>query len=110
MNNEFRDVNIRFSTTEAGIWLSSQRNKPRLLLLSDCLAPTSLMQKKNSNKCVGSRDITKLIFTLSSTPPINIIFVKGIWAYIRTGKTAIQRFHDMQKKLQPLGYSTYDLS
>lgn len=105
----FRDISMRFSSTEAGIWLGT-KDKRWFLPLRDCLNPINAQQESISRKCVGSRDITKLTFTFSSTPPVQIVFEKGLLAYIRTGKTAAQRFHILQKELQSLGYCTYDLS
>lgn len=107
MNNAIRDCDIRFSAKDGGIWLYNDAH-PRLLLLKDCLSDIST--KDTSFKCVGSRDVTKLAFTLFSNPPTEITFSKGFWTYIRTGKNAAKRFHLFQKDIQALGYTTYDLS
>lgn len=107
VSNAFRDEDVRFSARERGIWLRSGET-PRLLLLRNCVGDAG--EERSSFHCVGSRDITTLTFTLSSTPPTEITFSKGILPYIRTGKTASQRFHLFQRELQALGFTTYDLS
>ena len=107
MKNAFRDCDIRFSAKDGGIWLRDGAH-PRLLPLKDCLS--DMGKGDASSRCVGSRDITKLTFTLSSNPPTEITFSKGLRAYIRTRKTAAKRFHLFQKAIQSSGFTTFDLS
>ena len=109
MYQVFRDIDVHFCVPQKGIWLRSKETKSFLLLRS-CVALANSQHGNNTNNCVGSRDITKLNFTFYSSPPVQIIFTKGIRSYILTGKTAIQRFHLMEKRLNSLGYHTRDLS
>ena len=109
MCHVFRDVDVRFSAREGGFWLHN-KGDACFLLLKDCITPGNAQHGRNSHKGVGTRDITKLTYTFYSTPPIRIVFAKGILSYIRTGKTATQRFLQIQKELNSLGYHTYDLS
>ena len=109
MHQVFRDIDVHFCATEKGIGLCSKETKSFLLLRS-CVALANSQHANNTNNCVGSRDITNLSFTFYSSPPVQIIFTKGIPSYILTGKTAIQRFHLMEKKLNSFGYHTRDLS
>ena len=104
----FRDIDVRFSARDGGIWLH-HKGETNFLLLKDCVHSTNL-QGRNSHNGIGTRDITKLTFTFYSTPSIRIVFTKGILSYIRTGKTATQRFHQLQNNLLSLGYCTFDLS
>lgn len=104
----FRDIDVRFSASEGGIWLHNQ-GETRFLALKDCISSAN-QQGGQSHKSVGTRDITKLTCTFYSTPSIRIVFAKGILSYIRTGKTAAQRFHQLQNDLNSLGYCTYDCS
>ena len=108
MSYVFRDTDMLFSAEERGIWLHAEE-KDSLLLLVDCI-PADCHQGKESRKSVGTRDVTKLIFTFFSTPPVCIVFAKGILPYIRTGKTAAQRFHQLQNDINAIGYCTLDLS
>lgn len=107
MRNLFRDCDILFSAKDGGIWLHDNK-QARLLRLENCLTNTG--KTDNNSKCVGSCDITKLTFTLFSTPQTIITFSKGILPYIRTKKTAVERFHSFKRDIQSLGFTTYDLS
>lgn len=104
----FRDTDVRFSQKEGGIWLHG-KDETRFLMLKDCVSKAHPQEGK-PHISVGTRDVTKLMFTFYSKPPVSIVFVKGILSYIRTGKTAAERFHQLQKDLNSLGYQTYDLS
>lgn len=105
MCNVFRDADVRLSAHERGIWLCDH-GKCRLLPLKDCLKESD----GGSSQCVGSRNVLELAVTLSSHPPTKIIFAKGLLPFIRTGKTAAERFHQFQKGIQSLGFTTFDLS
>lgn len=107
MKSTLRDCDIRFSAKDGGIWLLKDA-RPRFLPLTDCLFDRS--HADCPSNCVGSRDIKRLTFTLFSNPPTEITFSKSIWASIRTGKSAAKRFHMLQKEIQSVGFTTYDLS
>ena len=101
MERIIRDINLHFSEEEHGIWLKIH-GKQSLLRFKDCCAIRS--------KSVGSRNITQMYLIFSSEPPIKIVFQRGFLAYLRTGKTAVQRFHALERFILRMGYTTYDLS
>ena len=101
------DTDIVFSVEDGGIWIN-HNGKQWLLELTDCI--DNMHEAKYSSGCVGCRDITKLQFILSSSPPTEIRFLKGILPFLRTKKTVAQRFYLLQKSIQSLEYTTYDLS
>lgn len=101
MERIIRDINLRLSEEAHGIWVKIH-GKESLLRFKDCCA--------DGSKCVGSRDITQMYLIFSSDPPIKIVFHRGFLAYLRTGKTAVQRFHALERFIRRMGYTTFDLS
>ncbi len=108
MCRAYRDTDVRLSAGEGGLWLG-RPGEARFLLLKDCVSSARGLEGASPG-CVGVRDITRLTMTLDAAPPVRIVFVKGVRAFVRTGKTAARRFLQLQRELNALGYTTYDLS
>ena len=104
----YRDTDVRLSAGECGLWLC-RPGEARFLPLKDCVS-SARGREEVSPRCVGARDITRLTMTLDAAPAVRIVFVKGIRAFVRTGRTAARRFLQLQRELNALGYTTYDLS
>ena len=66
----------------------------------------------NESMCVGGRDITDNSFTFYTLPkPTMIKFIeKGKFAELIARKNTRQRFYELQKKINELGYKTFDIS
>lgn len=65
--------------------------------------------------CVGDRNITGKYFCLNTSGMETMIYFKKIYVCNLFGKkifkgTRSQRFHQLQKALVQLGYTTYDLT
>lgn len=63
-----------------------------------------------SSKCVAERDISKRIFIFYTNPKTKISFKKNFLNYICSGRSADDKFSDLQKAINQYGYTTYDLS
>ena len=95
--------------TTAGITLES--NKQEIYIsLEDCVKNFDLEIEKGYYKCVGTRDITTLTFSFYTQPKTNVVFKKSFLKDIILGRSAINKFLDLQKAIIEVGYTTYDLS
>ena len=60
--------------------------------------------------CVATRDITTLSFTFYTQPKTTVSFKKSFFEKLTIGKSATNKFYDMQKVIVNAGYTSYDLS
>ncbi len=63
-----------------------------------------------NSRCVATRDITKMMFTFYTRPKISVVFKKHLFENLISGKTAVDRFWELQKTINKYGYTSYDLS
>lgn len=68
-----------------------------------------------SGTCVGDRNITDKYFCLHTSGMKTMAYFKKIYVYNFFGNkifkgTRTQRFHQLQKAITQLGYTTYDLT
>ena len=61
-------------------------------------------------KCVATRDVTTLSFSFYTQPKINVIFKRSFFKDLIVGKSATSKFLAMQKAIDKVGYTSYDLS
>ena len=62
------------------------------------------------NKCIATRDITKLTLVFYTTPKTRVIFKKNFLKDLIAGKSAIRKFLDLQQAINKYGYTSFDLS
>lgn len=83
--------------------------------LNICAKNFENQQGTANGKCVGDRNITGKYFCLSTSGMKTMISFKKIYVCNLFGNkifkgTSEQRFHQLQKAITQLGYTTYDLS
>ena len=96
------------SVTKEGVVLDCQKNKI-YIDFADCAKNFSLENNKFS-KCVATRDITTLTFIFYTQPKTKVIFKKCFLKEFIGGKTAVNKFLNLQKFIIESGYTSYDLS
>lgn len=92
-----------------GITLKSA-GKEIYISFNDCLKNYHLEKGKKQSKCVATRDITTLSFTFYTQPKTTVVFKNNLFKKLTTGKSAKNKFFDLQKAINETGYSSYDLS
>ncbi len=63
-----------------------------------------------TSKCVAERDITALTFIFYMNPKVKVVFKKQFFKNLLSGKTAVQKFQDLQSFIIKAGFTSYDLS
>lgn len=51
-----------------------------------------------------------MMFTFYTRPKISVVFKKHLFETLISGKTAVDRFWELQKTINKYGYTSYDLS
>lgn len=92
-----------------GVILEYKKNNI-YIKFDDCAKNFAAENGIESCKCVATRDITTLTFTFYTQPKTKIIFKKFSWKNLITGRTAVGRFFDLEKRISQVGYTSYDLS
>ena len=84
----------------------------RFIDFNECADTYMKAHSTNESKCVGERDITDNSFTFYTVPkPTMIKFIeKSKLAELFARKNTRQRFYELQKKINELGYKTFDMS
>ena len=79
---------------------------------NECAHTYMKAHSTNESMSVGERDITDNSFTFYTLPkPTMIKFIeKGRLAELIARKNTRQRFYELQKKINELGYKTFDMS
>lgn len=95
--------------TKEGMTLESG-NKKIYISFDDCVKNFSLEEGKEFCKCVGTRDITTLTFTLYTQPKTSVVFKRSFLKDLIAGESAVSKFLKMQKAIVDAGYTSYDLS
>lgn len=80
------------------------------ICFAECAKNFAIEESLETNKCVATRDITKLTFTFYTDPKTEIVFKRSIFKTLLFGKSAYRNFRDLQKKINRCGFTTYDLS
>ena len=97
------------AVTKEGITLESD-GKKIYIHFDDCVKNFSLEMGSEFCKCVATRDITTLSFTFYTQPKTNVVFKRSFFRGLIPGKSAANKFLDMQRAIIEVGYTTYDLS
>jgi hypothetical protein len=64
-----------------------------------------------NSRCVGTRDVSRLVFTFCGDPEVSITCKKpGVWKRLFSRENGAAQFHDFQKKIEGFGYTTMDLT
>lgn len=95
--------------TESEVILKTSKGRISINF-DDCAKNFSLEKGVESCNCVATRDITSLSYIFFTVPKIKVIFKKHFFYDFVTGKTAVNKFLDLQKAIVHAGYTTYDLS
>ena len=84
----------------------------RFIDFNECADTYMKSHSTNESKCVGERDVTDNSFTFYTLPkPTMIKFIeKGKLAELFARNNTRQRFYELQKKINELGYKTFDMS
>ena len=101
----FEIVNINSS----GITVKSGKTDIKICF-DECAKNYANENSLENNKCVATRDITKLTFTFYTQPKIRVIFKKHFFKDLVSGKSAVSKFLKLQKAINKYGYTSYDLS
>lgn len=94
---------------EAGITVIENSVKT-FIAFDECAINYAKEKSIQESKCVALRDITKCEFVFFTSPKTVLVFKGGFLKYIRCKKTAIDKFIDLQRKIEEYGYTSYDLS
>ena len=97
------------SVAEDGIVLKYKKNKI-YINFKDCAKNYAAEKNAEFGKCIASRNITKLSFTFYTQPKTTVVFKKNLLKDLIVGKSAVSKFHDLQKAIVKAGYTSYDLS
>lgn len=92
-----------------GITLKNKNIDTRILF-DDCIHNYANEHSFNKAKCVATRDISTLTFTFYTVPKTKITFRKQLVKDLFLGKSAVNRFINLQHAINQLGYTSYDLS
>mgnify|MGYP006867761560 FL=1 len=95
--------------TQDGIILEFKKNKIHINF-DDCAKNFATENNIKCNKCVATRDITKLSFTFYTYPKTKLVFKRYSLSNIIGGNSAISKFFDLQKAIVEAGYTSYDFS
>ena len=101
----FEIVNINSS----GITVKSGKTDIKICF-DECVKNYANENSLENSKCVAIRDITKLTFTFYSHPKIKVVFKKRCFKDLFSGRSAVNKFLELQKAINNYGYTSYDLS
>lgn len=88
---------------DGGVWLKYQSNEI-YINFEECAKNYANENSLKQCRCVATRDITKCIFTFYTVPKIKVVFK----SFFR--KTAVKKFHELNKAIIKAGYSSCDNS
>lgn len=77
---------------------------------SECAETFKIIHSVAESKCIAGRNITDFSFTFYTLPkPTMIKFIeKNAFIELFSKRNTRQRFYELQKKINELGYTTYD--
>lgn len=76
----------------------------------DCAWNYAIENSLDKSNCVATRDISALTFTFYTVPKTKIVFKKHLIKDLFFGKSAVDKFLDLQNAISQTGYTSYDLS
>lgn len=97
------------TVNEIGVTITENEIKT-CIKFNECARNYAKEKSIQESKCVALRDITKCTFVFYTSPKTVLIFRGGFLKYLRCGKTATDKFIELQKKIEKYGYVSYDLS
>lgn len=77
---------------------------------NECARNYAKEKSIKDSKCVALRDIMKCEYVFYTSPKTVLIFRGGFLKYLKCGKTATDKFMELQKEIENYGYVSYDLS
>ncbi len=80
------------------------------ICFKECANNYAIENMLNTSNCVATRNISTLSFVFYTVPRTQVVFRKNFLRTLVCGKSAIIRFHDLQKAIVNAGYTSYDLS
>ena len=92
-----------------GITLDNHSTNIRILF-DDCAQNYANENSLKKSKCVATRDVSTLTFSFYTIPRTKIVFKKHLIKDLFAGKSAVNKFFNLQKAISQLGYTSYDLS
>lgn len=92
-----------------GITLDNHSTNIRVLF-NDCAKNYANENSLDKSKCVATRDISTLTFCFYTVPKIKVVFKKHLIKDLFFGKSAVNKFLDLQNAICQTGYTSYDLS
>lgn len=92
-----------------GIILRCQ-NSDITIQFEECAKNFAYENALNVSKCVATRDITSLSFVFFTEPKTNIVFKKNLMKDLFFGRSAFDKFIELQNAIIKVGYSSYDMS
>lgn len=92
-----------------GITLDNHSTNIRISF-NDCAQNYANENSLNKSKCVATRDISTLTFSFYTEPKTKIVFKKHLIKDLFFGKSAVNKFLNLQNAISQSGYTSYDLS
>lgn len=86
------------------------KNSEIFVCFEECARNYANEKSLEANKCIATRNITKLTFTFYTDPKSKVVFKKHFIRDLLSGKSAVSRFLELQKAINKYGYTSYDLS
>lgn len=97
------------NVTKEGLILDAQKERV-YICFDECTKNFSLEKNNEPSKCVATRDITTLSFTFYTQPKTKVVFKKHFLKDLVMGKSAVNKFLNLQKAIVEAGYTSFDLS
>lgn len=85
-------------------------NSDVFIRFDECAKNYAADKSCKSNKCVATRDITKLTFTFYTDHQIKVIFKKHFLKDLFPKNSAVCKFRELQNIINRCGYTSCDLS
>jgi len=85
-------------------------NSDIFISFAECVKNYANENSLENSRCVATRDITKLTFTFYTQPKLRVIFKKHFFKDLVSGRSAVNKFLELQKTINKYGYTSYDLS
>ena len=96
--------------TKEGITFKTP-NGDMQVTFSECKYNYAFENSLSESNCVATHDVTVPVFTFYSNPKVEVLFKKKNFLQDLFSKRPWHaKFFELQKTIQKLGYTTYDLS
>ena len=90
--------------------LAKQKSESVFISFEECAQNFALENGFEKSRCVAVRCVEERSFTFYTSPKVKIIFKRNFLKDLLPNKSALHQFHNLQRAIQQMGFSTYDLS